>query len=119
MPLALARGGATQRVGAGDIRVPHTVEIVLFEQQDNADPAEVRAFFEAVTHNMNQNDTLLYRTVAQGENGTWLCVNYWTSRADMEALNQQARTWKSVFEQMAQLAKPDSFRLLSYEVGGS
>lgn len=118
MPLRLAEGGMTRHVGAGDVRVPTHVEIVMFEQVEGADPAEVRAFFETITARMNQNDTLLYRTVAQGADGTWLCVNYWTSRDDMETLNAQAQTWTDAFSQMGALAKPDSFRLTSYAIGG-
>lgn len=117
MPLKRAEGGATQKVGADDLRVPKHVEIVLFEQADGADPAEVRAFFEAITAKMNQNDTLLYRTVGQGDNGAWLCVNYWTSRPDMETLNAQAQTWSEEFAAMGELVKPGSFKLTSYATG--
>lgn len=118
MPLELAEGGMTRKVGVDDARAPTHVEIVTFEQTKGADPAEVRAFFEAITTRMNQNDTLLYRTVAQGENGTWLCVNYWTSQDEMEALNAQAQSWADAFAEMGTLAKPDSFRLTSYAIGG-
>lgn len=117
MPLKRAEGGNTQKVGADDIRVPQHVEIVLFEQAEGADPAEVRAFFEDITTKMNQNDTLLYRTVGQGDDGTWLCVNYWTNRPDMETLNAQAQTWNAEFAAMAALVKPESFRLTSYATG--
>ncbi len=117
MPLKRREGGMTQKVGADDLRVPNHVEIVLFEQAEGADPAEVRALFEAITEKMNQNDTLLYRTVAQGEDGAWLCVNYWTSRPDMETLNAQAQTWTDEFAAMGSLVKPNSFRLTSYDTG--
>ncbi len=117
MPLKRLAGGLTQKVGADDLRVPKHVEIVLFEQADDADPAEVRAFFETITQKMNQNDTLLYRTVGQGDDGTWLCVNYWTNRPDMETLNGQARTWANEFAAMGKLVKPGSFRLTSYDTG--
>lgn len=117
MPLKRLEGGMTQKVGADDLRVPKHVEIVLFEQADGADPKEVRAFFEAITQKMNQNDTLLYRTVGQGEGGAWLCVNYWTNRPDMEALNAQAQSWAEEFAAMGALVKPSSFRLTSYDTG--
>jgi hypothetical protein len=117
MPLKRAEGGMTERVGADDLRVPEHVEIVLFEQAEGADPDEVRAFFETITQKMNQNDTLLYRTVGQGEDGTWLCVNYWTSRPDMETLNAQAQSWSDEFAAMGALVKPESFRLTSYATG--
>ena len=117
MPLKRLDGGMTQKVGGDDLRVPKHVEIVLFEQAEGADPAEVRAFFEAITQKMNQNDTLLYRTVGQGEDGKWLCVNYWTNRPDMKALNAQAQTWSSEFAAMGKLVKPDTFRLTSYDTG--
>ncbi len=117
MPLKRLEGGLTQKVGADDLRVPKHVEIVLFEQADGADPAEVRAFFETITQKMNQNDTLLYRTVGQGEDGTWLCVNYWTSRPDMETLNAQAQSWANEFATMGELVKPSSFRLTGYDTG--
>ncbi|MEL6688899.1 MAG: hypothetical protein AAFP28_01160, partial [Pseudomonadota bacterium] len=117
MPLKRMEGGMTQKVGADDLRVPKHVEIVLFEQAEDADAAEVRAFFEAITQKMNQNDTLLYRTVGQGEDGTWLCVNYWTNRPDMETLNAQAQSWADEFAAMGALVKPESFRLTSYATG--
>lgn len=117
MPLKRLEGGMTQKVGADDLRVPKHVEIVLFEQADGANPEDVRAFFEAITQKMNQNDTLLYRTVGQGEDGTWLCVNYWTNRPDMEALNAQAQSWAEEFAAMGALVKPSSFRLTSYDTG--
>ncbi len=117
MPLKRLEGGMTQKVGADDLRVPKHVEIVLFEQAEGADPAEVRAFFEAITQKMNQNDTLLYRTVGQGEDGTWLCVNYWTNRPDMETLNAQAQSWAEEFAAMGALVVPSSFRLTSYDTG--
>ena len=107
----------TQKVGADDLRIPKHVEIVLFEQAEGADPAEVRVFFEAITQKLNQNDTLLYRTVGQGEDGKWLCVNYWTSRPDMETLNAQAQGWAEEFAAMAELVVPGSFTLMSYDTG--
>lgn len=117
MPLQLTEGGMTRHVGAGDGREPTHVEIVTFRQAEGADPDEVRAFFEAITNRMNQNDTLLYRTVAQGPDGTWLCINYWTSREDMETLNAQAQTWTEEFASMGALADPSSFALTSYAIG--
>ena len=117
MPLKRSEGGLTQRVGADDLRVPKHVEIVLFKQAEGADPDDVRAFFETITQKMNQNDTLLYRTVGQGEDDTWLCVNYWTSRPDMETLNSQAQSWASEFAAMGALVDPSSFRLTSYDTG--
>lgn len=89
----------------------------MFEQADGADPQDVRAFFETITQKMNQNDTLLYRTVAQGENGRWLCVNYWTNRPDMETLNAQAKSWADEFAAMGTFVKPSSFELTSYDTG--
>ena len=117
MPLKRLEGGMTQKVGADDLRVPKHVEIVLFEQVEGADPAEVRAVFETITEKMNQNDTLLYRTVGQGEDGTWLCVNYWTNRPDMETLNAQAQSWAEEFAAIGQLVRPGSFKLTSYDTG--
>lgn len=117
MPLKRLEGGMTQKVGADDLRVPKHVEIVLFKQAEGADPAAVRAFFENITQKMNQNDTLLYRSVGQGEDGTWLCVNYWTSRPDMETLNAQAQSWADEFATMGALVDPSSFRLTSYDTG--
>lgn len=117
MPLKRLRGGAVQKVGADDLRVPKHVEIVLFEQAENANPDNVRAFFEEITAKMNQNDTLLYRTVGRGEKGAWICVNYWTNRPDMETLNSQAQTWADEFAKMSSLVKSNSFQLTSYNTG--
>ena len=110
MPLLLETGGQTQKVGDDDLRPPEVVEIVMFEQQPDADPEEVRAFFENITVKMNQNDSLLYRTVAQGQEGAWLCVNYWSSREAMEILNGQAQSWTDGFAAMGLLAIPESFK---------
>ncbi len=116
VPLALTQGGETRKVGADDLRVPQTVEIVRFKQVEGADPENVRKFFEAITKKMNQNGTLLYRTVAQGPDGTWLCVNYWSSREAMETLNAQAKDWTDEFAAMAELAQMSSFELTSYDL---
>lgn len=116
LPLMLERGGKTRKVGLDDVRPPEVVEIVMFEQQPDADPGEVRAFFEGITVKMNQNDSLIYRTVAEGDDGTWLCVNYWSSREAMETLNGQAQTWTDEFAAMGLLAIPESFRLTSYDI---
>ena len=107
----------TRKVGVDDLGVPKHVEIVLFKQAEGANPADVRAFFENITQKMNQNDTLLYRTVGQGDDGSWLCVNYWTSRPDMDTLNTQAQSWAKEFAAMAELVEPSSFRLTSYDTG--
>ena len=114
VPLQLASGGMTRQVGAADVRVPTHVEIVNFTQADGADPEEVRAFFENITVRMNQNDTLLYRTVAQGEDGNWLCINYWSSRDAMKELNAQAQSWTELTSEISKVAKPETFRLSSY-----
>jgi len=117
IPLRLAEGGVTRRVGESDVRVPGVVEVVMFEQREGVDPDDVRAFFEQITEQMNGNDTLLYRTVARGDDGRWLCVNYWSSREAMEMLNDEAQNWTEVFADMGELARPDSFRLSSYDIG--
>lgn len=116
VPLVLSKGGKTRKVGIDDVRVPKVVEIVLFEQHENANASDVKQFFENITVKMNSNDTLLYRTVAQGENGQWLCINYWSSRDAMNTLNAQAQAWTDEFADMAKLAKPDSFQLTSYNL---
>ena len=116
VPLELKEGGMTRKVGAGDVRVPEVVETVTFTQLADADPAEVRALFENITVKMNQNDTLLYRTVAQGENGTWFIANYWSSREAMETLNQQARSWTDEFAAIGKLVDPSTFKLFSYNL---
>ena len=118
VPLQLGAGGITRQVGSGDARVPQVVETVMFEQQDDADPEAVREFFESITVKMNQNDTLLYRTVAQADGGKWLCVNYWLSREAMETLNAQAQEWTDDFAAMGELAKMDTFVLESYSISG-
>ncbi len=117
MPLQLAEGGMTRRVGDDDVRKPTHVEFVTFRQVEGADPDDVRAFFENIAARMNQNDTLLYRTVAQGPEGTWLAVNYWTSREDMETLNAQAQSWRDEFAAMGELAELSSFSLTGYAIG--
>ena len=117
MPLRLAEGGMTRHVGAGDVRVPTHVEIVRFQQIEGADPVEVRTYFEQITQRMNQNDTLLYRTVAQGADGTWICVNYWTDKEAMETLNAQAQSWTDEFDAISKLADLSTFELTDFAIG--
>lgn len=117
VPLKLKNGGMTRKVGAGDVRVPQIVETVTFTQLPDADPAKVRALFEKITIRMNQNDTLLYRTVAKGENGTWFIANYWTSRQAMETLNAQAQSWTDDFAAIGALVDVSTFQLFSYDLG--
>ena len=117
IPLKLKEGGMTRKVGVDDLRVPQVVETATFTQRPDADPTKVRALFENITTRMNKNDTLLYRTVAQGEGGVWFLANYWTSREDMETLNAEAQSWSDDFAAMAALLDLSTFQLSSYDLG--
>ena len=87
------------------------------EQIEGADPVEVRAYFEQITLRMNQNDTLLFRTVARGADGTWICVNYWTDKEAMETLNAQAQSWTDEFDAISKLADLSTFELTDFAIG--
>lgn len=69
------------------------MEIVTFEAQDGADAASVSAALDPIAAQMGQHGTLVARSVAEGPDGTWTMVNFWTDRDAMNRINEEALTW--------------------------
>ena len=69
------------------------MEIVTFQAQEGADAAAVTAALAPIAAQMGKYDTLVARAVSEGPDGTWTMVNYWTDRAAMNRINEEALTW--------------------------
>ncbi len=69
------------------------MEIVTFQAQAGADATSVTAALAPIAAKMGQYDTLVARSVAEGPEGTWTMVNYWTDRDAMNRINEEALTW--------------------------
>ena len=69
------------------------MEIVTFQAQAGVDATSVTAALAPIAAKMGQYDTLVARSVAEGPDGTWTMVNYWTDRDAMNRINEEALTW--------------------------
>lgn len=69
------------------------MEIVTFQAQDGADASAVTRALAPIAAKMGQYETLVARSVAEGPDGTWTMVNYWTNRNAMNRINEEALTW--------------------------
>lgn len=69
------------------------MEIVTFQAQKNATDKAVTAALEPIAEKMGQYGTLVGRSVAEGPDGTWTMVNFWTDRDAMNRINEEALTW--------------------------
>ncbi|ABD55546.1 hypothetical protein [Jannaschia sp. CCS1] len=69
------------------------MEIVTFQAQEGADAAAVTAALDPISAQMGQYGTLVARSVAEGPNGAWTMVNFWTDRDAMNRINEEALTW--------------------------
>lgn len=69
------------------------MEIVTFQAQSGANATSVTAALAPIAAKMGQYDTLVARSVAEGPDGTWTMVNYWTDRDAMNRINEEALTW--------------------------
>lgn len=69
------------------------MEIVTFEAQDGATAETITAVLQPIEEKMGQYGTLVARSVAEGPDGTWTMVNFWTDRDAMNRINEEALTW--------------------------
>lgn len=91
---SLALGGLTALAPLMAAAEPATVmEIVTFQAQDGADAAAVTAALDPIAAQMGQYGTLVARSVAEGPDGTWTMVNFWTDHDAMNRVNEEALTW--------------------------
>ncbi|MEM7711136.1 MAG: hypothetical protein AAF264_10395 [Pseudomonadota bacterium] len=69
------------------------MEIVTFNAQEGATAEAVTGALAPIEERMGQYGTLVARSVAEGPDGTWTMVNFWTDRAAMNRINEEALTW--------------------------
>ena len=72
---------------------PSVMEIITFDAKPGATAASVTAALGPIEAKMGQYGTLVARSVAEGPDGQWTMVNYWTDRAAMNRINEEALTW--------------------------
>ncbi len=72
---------------------PAVMEIITFDAQPGATAESVKAALGPIEDKMGQYGTLVARSVAEGPDGQWTMVNYWTDRAAMNRINEEALTW--------------------------
>jgi len=72
---------------------PTVMEIITFDAQPGATSEAVTAALGPIEAKMGQYGTLVARSVAEGPDGQWTMVNYWTDREAMNRINEEALTW--------------------------
>ncbi|MEM9771290.1 MAG: hypothetical protein AAF889_06785 [Cyanobacteria bacterium P01_D01_bin.73] len=69
------------------------MEIVTFQAQDGVTDEAVTDALASIEAKMKKYGTLVARSVAEGPDGTWTMVNFWTDRNAMNRINEEALTW--------------------------
>ena len=72
---------------------PSVMEIITFDAQPGATAEAVTAALGPSEAKMGQYGTLIARSVAEGPEGQWTMVNYWTDSEAMNRINDEALTW--------------------------
>lgn len=72
---------------------PKVMEIVTFQAQPDVTDEAITTALEPIEEKMGQYGTLVGRSVAEGPDGTWTMVNFWTDRDAMNRINKEALTW--------------------------
>ena len=72
---------------------PSVMEIITFDAQPGATADAVTAALGPIEAKMGQYGTLIARSVAEGPEGQWTMVNYWSDRDAMNRINEEALTW--------------------------
>lgn len=91
------------------------MEIVTFQAQDNATDEAVTAALEPIAEKMGQYGTLVGRSVAEGPDGTWTMVNFWTDRDAMNRINEEALTWPE-FSAMPSVANLETLQMQQLDI---
>ncbi|GFE65711.1 hypothetical protein [Litoreibacter roseus] len=94
------------------------MEIVTFQAQESADAASVTAALDPIAAKMGQYDTLVARSVAEGPDGTWTMVNYWTDRDAMNRINEEALTWPE-FGALPGVANLETLQMQQLDIASS
>lgn len=94
------------------------VEIVSFEAQDGATPEAITDALAPIAEKMTQYGTLVARSVAEGPNGSWTMINYWTDREAMNRINEEALTWPE-FAALPTVANLETLQMRQLDIAAS
>ena len=94
------------------------MEIVTFSAQETATPDAVTAALAPIAVKMGQYGTLVARSVAEGPDGTWTMVNFWTDRDAMNRINEEALTWPE-FGALPGVANLETLQMQQLDIAAS
>ena len=94
------------------------MEIVTFQAQDSVTAEAVTAALAPIEAKMNQYGTLVARSVAEGPEGTWTMVNFWTDRNAMNRINEEALTWPE-FGALPGIANLETLQMQQLDIEGA
>ena len=94
------------------------MEIVTFQAQDGATPEAVTGALDPIAGKMGQYGTLVARSVAEGPDGTWTMVNFWTDREAMNRINEEALTWPE-FGALPGVANLETLQMQQLDIASS
>ena len=94
------------------------MEIVTFQANDGASASDVTAALDPIAAQMGQYGTLVARSVAEGPDGTWTMVNFWTDRDAMNRINEEALTWPE-FAALPGLANLETLQMQQLDISSS
>lgn len=94
------------------------MEIVTFQAQSGASSDAVTDALSPIAEKMQQYGTLVARSVAEGPDGTWTMVNFWTDRAAMNRINEEAITWPE-FGALPGVANLETLQMQQLDIAAS
>ena len=94
------------------------MEIVTFDAQDGATAEAVTGALAPIADKMGQYGTLVARSVAEGPDGTWTMVNFWTGRDAMNRINEEALTWPE-FGALPGVANLETLQMQQLDISAS
>ena len=94
------------------------MEIVTFDAQDGATAEAVTGALAPIAAKMGQYGTLVARSVAEGPDGTWTMVNFWTDRDAMNRINEEALTWPE-FGALPGVANLETLQMQQFDIAAS
>ena len=95
---------------------PTVMEIITFDAQPGATAEAVTGALGPIEAKMGQYGTLVARSVAEGPEGKWTMVNYWTDRDAMNRINEEALTWPE-FGALPGVANLETLQMQQLDVG--
>lgn len=94
------------------------MEIVTFDAQDGATAEAVTGALAPIEAKMGQYGTLVARSVAEGPDGTWTMVNFWTDRDAMNRINEEALAWPE-FGALPGVANLETLQMQQLDIAAS